>query len=382
MDTLQVAETLGAYTKQETADNLKYVLEFMKPKRKLFAPLQPSTLTAGGALSKVTFVEKDIIHMLPEPTGDIISIGCNYGEYYNPKYVKEPVEEQKKPGRGRKPKIKEKKNRKSQGSGKYFNSQITFVILNSTNNNIYKIKLFQNGSFQVPGVKNPDISDLYPPIETLRNYMRKAFLDDTINVVSFCANMRNYKSYLLNPNYHVDLKCMEVLLREEKNSMLYTKLFYYMTSALPDEIKLKIWKSIKNMHPMNFAELSYNSDRCFALIPKFYRPTLQTADKKATVKLLKKGKINFDGANSEQEVALLYHWLEYFYDKHFDLVICDITKINHENAVLSDCSDDSIYDYDIEKAYRKLRKSKRKKSVDNATATDMIMSAAVKFDND
>ena len=38
--------------------------------------------------------------------------------------------------------------------------------------------------------------------------------------------------------------------------------------------------------------------------------------KKTTVKLLKKGKINFDGANSEYEVQELYYWLEYIYTKY------------------------------------------------------------------
>ena len=46
--------------------------------------------------------------------------------------------------------------------------------------------------------------------------------------------------------------------------------------------------------------------------------------------MLKKGKINFDGGNSEYEVKELYYWLEYIYTKYKDQILIDITKIQNE----------------------------------------------------
>jgi hypothetical protein len=80
---------------------------------------------------------------------------------------------------------------------------------------------------------------------------------------------------------------------------------------------------------MNIAEICYNTDKCFSLIIKFYRPIPTDLEKKTTVKILKSGKINFDGGNNEQEMLELYHWLEYMYWKNRDKFIFDVSQIKN-----------------------------------------------------
>ena len=55
-------------------------------------------------------------------------------------------------------------------------------------------------------------------------------------------------------------------------------------------------------------------------------------DKKTTVKLLKKGKINFDGGNSEYEIEELYYWLQLIYINNPNIIV-DIDKIKNEYNV-------------------------------------------------
>ena len=116
-----------------------------------------------------------------------------------------------------------------------------------------------------------------------------------------------------------------------------------MIDFMDDSHKSKINELTENYNPMNIAEITSNTDRCFCLIIKFYRPSFNDMTKKTTVKLLKKGKINFDGGNSEQEVEELYYWLENLYIENKAEIMFDINLI--QNVSQSDDDDvKSIYD--------------------------------------
>ena len=69
----------------------------------------------------------------------------------------------KKSNRGRKKQIKKEKKRKTQGSGKCFNSGsqliVKWVDLNLPNK-YYKPKIYRNGSFTIPGCLSEDLSDI------------------------------------------------------------------------------------------------------------------------------------------------------------------------------------------------------------------------------
>jgi hypothetical protein len=321
---------------------LKHLRKLNEGYPKLFTDLIPSTLTAQGLMTNISFMEDDIIEMLSEPPVNMLMIGCNYGEIFHPVYIK-PLPK-KTSGRGRKPKPKKETKRKVQGTGNYFSSQVTFVMEHSDTQQVYKIKMFRNGVFQVPGVKDPKMLDLIKPIEILRKYLAYNFGED-VQVLDFMAVMRNYKTRLIDENCHVNLAKLEELILREKTNPKHEHFINYMLQSINSGYAAKIKDRVGIFNPMNIAEMSYNTDRCVSLNIKFYRPNKLKPKKKTTVKLLKKGKINFDGGNSEHEVIELYHWLQYVYNSCADKVIFDIRDITTAtDSDTSECSDDSIYD--------------------------------------
>lgn len=327
---------------------IKYLKSLSTGKEKIFSALQPSTLTAQGQMSNISFDEKLIINTLSPPKNHILMFGCNFGERFSPTYI--PPVVKKTSGRGRKPKEKKESRRKAQGNGKYFSSQITFLIEHPDTHLQYKIKLFRNGVFQVPGIRNPDMLDLIKPIIILRDYLSYNF-GENVQVENFMAVMRNYKACLLNKYYHVNLEALEDIIMREKVNLKYEHFINYMLRKISPLYHNKIKDMLGNYNPMNIAEMTYNTDRCFCLIIKFYRPSIIDKHKKITVKLLKKGKINFDGGNSEVEVNELYLWLEYIYSKYKDQILFDIRKIkDDDDDNTSECNEESIYDDDLEQS--------------------------------
>lgn len=316
----------------------------------LLSPLKPSTLTAKGKFSEIQFNEEEIIDMLNPPENDyILKIGCNYGEIINENSPYQPNKTKvKKSNRGRKPKVKAKSKRKLQGTGKYFSSQITFEVYHPEYDKIYKIKLFRNGHFQVPGVSHTEMDDLTLPITVLRDYLRKEFFDESIEIIYFISVMRNYKCSFDNPKLFVYINKLEkVLLQEKQGAEFNEELADLIDETYPEDVNpwiTDVKDYIGHTNPMNIAEIQNNCERYFGLIIKFYRPIPWKKDKKTTIKILRSGKVNFDGGNSEKEIFELYHWLQWFLLKNYDRVVYD------EDATDEDSSDTdgyvSLYDSD------------------------------------
>jgi hypothetical protein len=215
--------------------------------------------------------------------------------------------------------------------------------------------------FQVPGVKNPTMLDLVKPIKILHAYIAANFKTkittqvDGVDVISwipvanvqvmnFMAVMRNYKSSLIDKKLHVNLEKMEEIMIKEKTDTMHMKYIDFMLRNFTKSIKTKLKEVIGPYNPMNIAEMTYNTDRCFSLIIKFNRPSLIDITKKTTVKLLKKGKINFDGGNSQQEVDELYYWLNYIYNKYYDQILFNVDSIVNEYNPDSSDGGVSLYD--------------------------------------
>lgn len=296
--------------------------------------LTSSTITAQGCISGIQFNEEELITRLPQPTGNIRFIGCNYGELINADQKAKP--DAKAPAR---PKPKTKPKRVMKGSGKYFGSQVTFDIRNAESAHEYKIKLFRTGVFQVPHVRSPDMNDLCGPIITLLDYLRPIFGPD-IAVVDFKAVMRNYKSELQNANLFVDLQQMNQVLRELKDADTFDI----------DEIRGQ---------RLNIAEITYNVDRHASLLVKFNRPTATDPTKQTTVKLIKSGKINFDGGSNRMEIEEIYLIISTIYAFYTNRVLVDqrdiigmlngpiTTQTPAPNSPHGSDSDVSLYDYHL-----------------------------------
>jgi len=174
------------------------LLSIYKQEELLFNDIVNSTCGVDGLFSGVEFDEFDFTEYL-DPTAEIPIIESNWGRKVLENWIDPTIKP--KSNRGRKPKIKVKKTRKIQGDGSVMNSCIQFVVVgfNPTNNCIkkYMIKVFRNGRFQIPGVLKEDMSDVKEPLETLRQYLAKHFIDPVL-LVNIYSNMRNYKFRLLD----------------------------------------------------------------------------------------------------------------------------------------------------------------------------------------
>jgi hypothetical protein len=314
-------------TRKRNERNIAYFKELNKNNESIFSDPEPSTITTQGLMEPISFNEQEIFDMLEEPTGQIMIIGCNYGEKFNVNYV--PPEVVVKSGRGRKAKPKIKNKRKVNGNGRYLNSQITFVIQHPKTKINYKIKLFRNGVFQVPGVKEPSMIDLLEPVEILRQYLEKNFLEK-VRVLHFNAVMRNYKVKLLNTDMRVDLVYLEYIINFYKNYKIFKPFIDRELKGLRPVQAERAIKFVGKSNILNIAEINYNTDKYFCLNLKFYRTMPNDKDNKTTVKLLKKGKINFDGGNSELEMLELYYWLTFIYTKYASEILVNSTQIVNE----------------------------------------------------
>ena len=315
-----------AITRKKNIRNIEYFNKLNKNNDKIFSDPEPSTITTQGYMSNISFNEEEIFDMLEDPTGQIMIIGCNYGEKFNVNYT--PPEVVVKSGRGRKAKPKIKNKRKVNGNGRYLNSQITFVVKHSISGVNYKIKLFRNGVFQVPGVKEPSMRDLLEPVEILRKYLEDNFMVE-IKIIHFNAVMRNYKVKLLNTDMRVDLVYLEHIINFYKNYKIFKPFVDRELIGMRPAQSAKAIKFVGKSNILNIAEINYNTDKYFCLNLKFYRTMPNDQDNKTTVKLLKKGKINFDGGNSELEMLELYQWLTYIYTRYSDEILVDSTQIEN-----------------------------------------------------
>lgn len=272
-----------------------------------FTDLLLSTITVESKISNIKFKENELINHLSlellslkdqEKYKDIIKIGCNYQEYITEKYLEltKPI---KKSNRGRKKKIKPISNRKKQGNGKYFNSQITFTILDYTDKTkFYHLKLFTNGTIQIPYVCNENIEIIRPIILLVIDYIKdinniKINLDEEINIIYIKSIMRNYKFNIEDPKYFIDLNQFKNVLLDFKS---------YQNSNDNNEI-YNTHSDILNSLKLNM--IKYNFERYTGIILKFNTPIEDNKEKLTTVKIFSSGKLNIDGSNNLEQSTII-----------------------------------------------------------------------------
>lgn len=272
---------------------LNTIEKFVKPKIYIFGELLPSTLTAQGILTDIKFEEKDLIYAV-DPSGRIMKITCNYGEVFNKDYKEEQLKK-KKTNRGRKPKIKKRNVRKNQGNGKYFNSQITFWVQAIDNKSkYYKIKMFRNGTIEIPGGLEPSMDDVWSAVYVVRDSMRECFNED-VQIKELYSIMRNYKFETMDKDIRINIaKLYDIFIKTQQD---------------------------KCPTVSNITEIKYNIERYPGLIIKFSTPIVRNTRKQTTIKMFQSGKVNIDGAISEECSVYYYNWINDFYVKHSDEVV-------------------------------------------------------------
>jgi hypothetical protein len=265
------------------------IREFLEPKMRIFNELVPSTLTAQGMLSNAIFNEADIIHAV-NPTKDIPKIVCNYGEVFHESYA-DPVPVKKATNRGRKKK-KKPNTRKNQGSGKYFNSQVTFWYKSKTKEGkYYKVKGFRPGTVEVPGGLDPSMKDVIEAVEAVAELIGDTLAED-VKVLELYSIMRNYKFDTIDPRIRINIRLLyELLVKAKKNGDI-----------------------------TDIVEIKYNVERYPGLILKFSTPIPRNQQKQTTLKLFQSGKGNIDGAISEESAMYHYNRVNAIYAKYSDIL--------------------------------------------------------------
>lgn len=276
-----------------SSDVCGLIFEYLMPVKRLFGLQIPSVMTVQGMLSNTVFEESDLIHAL-DAKGRVQAIVCNYGEIYNPDY-KEISTEKKKTNRGRKRKEKKKNKRKNQGTGKRFNSQISFWVASDVKvGKLYKIKVFRNGRLEIPGGLEPDMRDVISAVQVVEAEMEHC-LCEGIKLIELYSIMRNYKFKTINPDARINIR----------------RLFEIFIKAREEESD-----DVKSLN-----EIKYNVERYPGLIVKFSTPIPRNMKKKTTIKMFNSGKVNIYGAVSELSAEFYYRWINEFYAKHEDEIV-------------------------------------------------------------
>jgi hypothetical protein len=274
-----------------------------------FNDLNLSTITVESKISNIKFKECDLIPKLSlsDKMPEVIKIGCNYGEYISDKFI-EMTTAVKKSNRGRKKKNKPISNRKIQGNGKYFNSQITFTILDPINDKkFYHLKLYTNGTIQITYVCYEDINLIRPIIDLVISIIKpidsiKVDLNEEIKIVYLKSIMRNYKFNIIQDNIFIDLNKFKTLLLNFKNYQLehinkQSEIKQYFQDNQDYDYKLLL--------QLEIGLIKCNFEKYTGIIVKFKTPLPDKVDKLTTVKIFSSGKINIDGSNNFEESSLI-----------------------------------------------------------------------------
>jgi hypothetical protein len=255
----------------------------------LFTSPISTTNTLGGFITNVKFLEEELIKLVETDT-NIVRYKCNYGEIVYEDYVE--IVSVKKSKKGRKKNPIKKKNRKKQGNGNSFNSQLTFVVRNMERpggeNILYKFKIFRTGMLQLPGVNQEYIDDVIKCakfiLQTLNKHLHNS--EPVSQLLHINPVMKNYKFVIKIPKDHIiDLMYLRDILNKYQNNTeeCYPKIF--VVKYTRQDTKLAV---------------------------KFNTPIFKKPNKKTRINIFMRGKVNilggFDSYISEQICNFLY-WI-------------------------------------------------------------------------
>lgn len=294
-----------------------------------FKALKHSTSSIKFTLSNVKFQEEELIKkvtplMLKDAStkkARVLKLGCNFGEVKTDEFV-EPATARPS-NRGRKRQLQLKNKRKTQGTGKYFNSQMTFYVksdlskfeafhdplkkqglelykLDKKQKNsegewkilsyIYKVKVFRNGKAQIPGLRTEFEKEAKQVLKPILNFFSK-FFDIKVKATGFNKFIQNYKSCIVEDvQYEMDKLLKHFMSLEQ--------------GAYPKKIRrLKASAHSKLLIYFNTSEKLPNGN------PKLTNLTIY-----------RKGSINVDGAVSRESAEVILKYFKKILNKNPDLL--------------------------------------------------------------
>ena len=310
--------------------------------------LKFSTLTLTGEFTNLSFDETRDFDLLRPRDNRIIKLKCNFGEYQHPASAVTLVEREHQHSTRRLQTQKMHHKRRMAGNGRSFGSQITFYVWSNLNAKIYKIKVFRNGKFQIPGIQQYDMKDVIQPLVVLCRAFREEFADETIGIAYVMPVMINFTSQILQAageSVSINLNACEECMRCDKQVELA------MRQSLPllSGNIIRVLALYADIEYAGISEIQNNPERYFGTVIRFRRPMPWNNEKRSTLKILKVLKISFDGVNSLLECIELHCWFTWFFTRHRQRVIYRIGASADADAD-ADSSDEneSIYDSDPE----------------------------------
>jgi hypothetical protein len=234
--------------------------------------------TLIGNFANVQMHEGEWVKALT-PNKYILALCSNFGTKVYEKYTLPP----------KKPKTKSKKkkpDRKKQGDGTEFSSQLTFVMnvypdlyndIIPMNADIFKIKVFRNGKIQFPGIKDKKIVDhIIESIKCIESKCNATFnaeqsdLSKLIFITNINVFMKNYKfNILLKDNQIVNLNLFADILKSDRYTALCNA-------------------------PIRVHSLKYDNSQTHLSV-LFETPIYLDQDKKMLLTIEKSGKVNIKG---------------------------------------------------------------------------------------
>lgn len=299
----------------------------IKPEKKIEKQTITIIITPTVSNKKV---EKNIIRKLLSDTErekERVKVNKIREQYYY-----QCIIPKKKSNRGRKKQIKKKKKRKTQGSGKCFNSGAQLIIKGedpNLPNKYYKIKVYRNGSFTIPGGLSEDLSDVVHPLNVVAEFFSTP--TNKVKLIEKHIIMQNYKCNVEIKDTVFNIDAIRDIMYDEK----------------------KFNESLYKEYGIRVGEITYSIDRHAGLTIKFWRQhqssinkskEKRNKNKKTTVKISQKCKINIDGAVEKSEVINIWKWLNKLLLNRYNDVVYDILEPLSD----SDSSDTDKTEYEDE----------------------------------
>lgn len=266
-----------------------------------------NTITLNGMLTNTKFHEEQLIAKLAKVNQHIVAVDCNYGTHKNDLYT---------PKRAVAKKVKPKKKRKFQGSGKCFNSQITFYI-RILNNNIaeqYGFKVFRTGKLQLPGAKISSIKNIIASIKHIVDILNSALHPDEADINKMISleyvtpSMKNYKFTIqMDPNCILSLAQLIKIILEKKKD--YNK----DTCKYPQIIDAKY------------------SGEDTKLYINFMKPK---SDKPIRVNIFNRGRVNILGGTDDKTTKHIFRFLQNIFVEYKDDLIINPNALDDDYDIV------------------------------------------------
>lgn len=321
-----------------------------------FTELTHSTGSVKFRLTNVNFRDEKLIQRIQKIHGSdksrfnitdantasaqILKIGCNFGEVMLPGY-KERITKIPTTNRGRKRSKGNKNKRKVQGTGKYFNSQLTFEVklnlmpfevytntkkrkidLNSyeldkkdrredgefrVKSYIYKVKIFRNGKGQIPGLRTEDESEIKKVLKPIKNFF-SLYFERPVRSTDFYRFIQNYKSEIIG-NYEYEIQKLQ-----------------------------NFFKSLDNgEHPKRIFRVKASTHS--KLLVYFNTPIEQDEKKTTNLTIYRKGSINIDGAINRESANRILKYFRTILKKHNDFLY-DPDALSSESSEIDSSESD------------------------------------------